>query len=108
MTFREQAQTWLDDMRNRDSDPLAPATLATWGYALENWINPNIGDLPVESVNNLALRDLVAKMAKGGLSPKSVVNYSQIVKMVVASATTGDGEELFPRKWNNKSFACRR
>lgn len=102
VTFREQAQTWLDDMRNRDSDPLAPATLATWGYALENWINPNIGDLPLESVNNLALRDLVAKMVKGGLSPKSVVNYSQIVKMVVASATNGDGEELFPRKWNNK------
>ena len=29
VTFREQATTWLDDMRNRDSDPLAPATLAT-------------------------------------------------------------------------------
>lgn len=102
VTFREQATTWLDDMRNRDSDPVAPSTIATWGYALEKWINPNIGDLPLESVNNLAMRDLVAKMVKGGLSPKSVVNYSQIVKMVVASAMDEQGEELFPRKWNNK------
>ena len=102
VTFREQAKTWLDDMRNRDSDPVAPSTIATWGYALEKWINPNIGDLPLESVNNLAMRDLVAKMVKGGLSPKSVVNYSQIVKMVVASAMDEQGEELFPRKWHNK------
>ena len=102
VTFREQAKTWLDDMRNRDSDPVAPSTIATWGYALEKWINPNIGDLPLESVNNLAMRDLVAKMVKGGLSPKSGVNYSQIVKMVVASAMDEQGEELFPRKWNNK------
>src|SRR5207253_3374650 len=74
----------------------------TWSYALEKWIKPNIGDQPLESVNNLALKDLVSKMVKGGLSSKSVVNYSQIVKMVVASATDEEGEELFPRKWNNK------
>lgn len=26
VTFRQQAETWLEDMRNRDSDPLAPST----------------------------------------------------------------------------------
>ena len=102
VTFRQQAKTWLEDMRNRVSEPVARSTIATWSYALEKWIKPNIGDQPLESVNNLALKDLVSKMVKGGLSPKSVVNYSQIVKTVVASATDEEGEELFPRKWNNK------
>src|SRR5437879_13788092 len=58
--------------------------------------------MPLESVNVVAMKDLVAKMVKGGLSPKSVGNYSQIVKMVVASATDEQGAELYPRKWNNK------
>jgi integrase len=102
VTFRQQADSWLEDMRNRDSDPLAPSTIATWGYALDKWIKPNIGDMPLESVNVVAMKDLVAKMVKGGLSPKSVGNYSQIVKMVVASATDEQGEELYPRKWNNR------
>ena len=57
VTFRQQADTWLEEMRNRDSEPLAPSTIATWAYALEKWIDVNIGDLPLESVNNLAMRD---------------------------------------------------
>lgn len=89
-------------MRNRDSEPLASSTIATWAYALEKWINVNIGDLPLESANNLAMRELVAKMVKGGLSPKSVVNYAQILKIVIASMTDEQGEQLYPRKWNNK------
>src|SRR5436853_3437381 len=80
VTFRQQADTWLEDMRNRDSDPLARSTIATWSYALDKWIKPNIRDMPLESVNAVAMKDLVAKMVKGGLSPKSVGNYSQIVK----------------------------
>ena len=37
-------------------------------------------------VSNGALRDLVEKMAAAGLSAKTIVNYSQVVKLVVASA----------------------
>ena len=85
--------------------PTPPRTAPSWvsaGVLANDRINPNIGDVPLESVNVVAMKDLVAQMVKGGLSPKSVGNYSQIVKMVVASATNGQGEELYPRKWNNK------
>jgi integrase len=41
-------------------------------------------------------------MVKGGLSPKSIANYAQIVKMVVASATNEEGEQLYPQQWNHK------
>src|SRR5260221_14378105 len=58
--------------------------------------------MPLNTVNNLAMKELVGKMvASGQLSPKSIGNYTQIVKMVVASAVNEQREELHPRKWNH-------
>src|SRR6266576_2937036 len=102
VTFRQQAETWLEGMRNRKRKPLAPSTIAGWSCGLDIWINPNIGDLPLASVNNAAMKKLVGKMDEGGLSPKSISNNVQIVKMVVASAVNEQGDELYPRKWNNE------
>jgi integrase len=47
------------------------------------------------------LRELVEKMAVAGLSPKTIVNYAQVVKLVVASAVNSDGDQIHPRKWNH-------
>jgi hypothetical protein len=44
------------------------------------------------SVGNLALKGLVGKMVKAGLSPKTVNTYSQVVKSVVASAVNEEGD----------------
>jgi integrase len=100
-TFREQASGWLKHMQTRKRKPVAVSTVLTWDGCLTNWINPHIGDLPLAQVNNAALKDLVTKMLEGGLSPKTVNNYAQVVKMVVASAVNSEGEQLFPRKWNH-------
>ena len=95
VTFREQADTWLEGMRNRRrKQPLAPSTIATWAYALEKWINPNLGDLPLESINNASLKKLVDTMVEGGLSPKSVSNYSQVVKIVMKSVRDEKGQAV--------------
>jgi hypothetical protein len=102
VTFRQQAETWLEGMGNRKRKPLAPSTIAGWSCGLDIWINPNIGDLPLASFNNAAMKKLVGKMDEGGLSPKSISNNVQIVKMVVASAVNEQGDELYPRKWNNE------
>ena len=102
ITFREQAAIWLDYIRNRKRKPVAPSTLSNWKRTLDNWLNPNIGDMPLDAVNNLAMKQLVATMvASGELSPKSIGNYTQVVKMVVASAVNEQGEQLHPRKWNH-------
>jgi integrase len=55
------------------------------------------------SVNNLAVEELIATMAAEGnrFAPKSISNYVQIVKMVVASATDKNGEQVYPVKWNH-------
>jgi len=47
------------------------------------------------------LKALVEKMSEAGLSAKSIVNYCAVAKMVVGSALTDDGEQIYPRKWNH-------
>jgi integrase len=100
-TFREQATIWLEQMRNRKRKPVAPSTLANWEGCLENWLNPNIGDMPLDSIKNLALKNLGIKMLEGGLGESAIRGYTNVVKMVVASAVNEEGEQLFPRKWNH-------
>ena len=100
--FREQASFWIERVNSRKRKPVAIATLQSWEGCLRNWINPTIGDLPLSEVNNAALKGLVAKMSKGGLSAKTIDNYAQVVKTVVASAVNKEGEEVYPRKWNHE------
>jgi hypothetical protein len=102
LTFREQAKWWLNHVQSRRRKPVALSTLELWEGCLNNWINPNVGEVPLSEVNNAVLKSLVAKMVDGGLSPKSIDTYSQVVKMVVASAVNDEGEEIYPRKWNHE------
>ena len=57
--------------------------------------------IPLDSIGNLALRNLGATMVKGGLGPSAIRSYTNTVKMVVASAVDEEGDALFPRKWNH-------
>ena len=101
VTFREQAKWWLNHVKERRRKPIAVSTLKTWEGCIDNWLNPNIGDLPLSEINNAVLKTVIAKMSEGGLSPKTVTdNYAPVVKMVVASAVDDQGEEIYPRKWN--------
>jgi hypothetical protein len=52
-------------------------------------------------VSNGAVRELVEKMPVAGLSAKTIVNYVQVVKLVVTSAVNEEGEQIYPRKWNH-------
>jgi len=60
-----------------------------------------LGDTPLAQIGNAALRMLVDKMQAAGLAPKTIVNYCQVVKLVLASALSVEGEQLYPRKWNH-------
>ena len=101
ITFREQAEIWLGQMKNRKRKPVAPSTLENWGRCLRNWLIPNIGDMPLDSIGNLALRNLGTTMVKGGLGASAIRSYTNAVKMVVASAVNEEGDPLFLRKWNH-------
>jgi integrase len=79
-----------------------PATLQSWQSCLNKWLLPNLGDMPLADVANGAMKTLVNKMSAVGLSAKSIVNYCEVVKLVVASAVNAEGEEIYPRKWNHE------
>jgi len=51
-------------------------------------------------VNNRAMKKFVEHIS--GLSAATIRDYSNIVKAVVASAIDEDGEQLFPRTWNEE------
>src|ERR1700692_4407251 len=102
VTFRQQAEWWLRYMQKRKRKPIKPATMKDWENHLKKWLNPNLGDIPVADINNRILKELVSKMTDARLSPQTIHTYVKTVKMVVASAVSEDGEELYPRKWNNE------
>src|SRR6266852_8480056 len=37
ITFRERAEIWLEEMKNRKRKPMAPSTLENWERCLRNW-----------------------------------------------------------------------
>jgi integrase len=102
VTFREQMIWFLDHAMNRKRKPVKPATLFSWTNCANKWLNPNLGDIPLASINNAAVKMLVARMHDSGLSAKTITTYIGLVKLVVASAVDKNGEQLFPRKWNHE------
>jgi len=101
-TFREQSETWLRAMEKRD---VAPSTLSDWERCLDTWILPTsingtpFGELPLASIKRTVTQELIDQMVAGGLSPKTISNYFQVVRMVFSSCVDEDGQELYPRNW---------
>ena len=102
VTFRKQAEWWLNHVQHRKRRPSKPATLLGFRSYLKNWINPSIGDVQLSSVNNLVAKTLITTMTDAGLSPKMCNNVIQVVKMVVASAVNENGEAIHSRTWNHE------
>jgi len=100
-----QAKWWLDQMRagrivsRKRRAPIKPATLAGYQAAV-NWLNETIGNTALADIKNEVAKQLVIKMKAAKLADKTVVNYFQVVKAVVASAVSSEGEQLYPRNWN--------
>ena len=100
--FREQAEAWIGGLAVRKRRPVKPATLRNYRHSLDHWVLPTLGERPLSDVGNGAMRELIQKMTESGLSAKSIVIHAAVVRLVMASALSKDGEELYPRKWNNE------
>lgn len=100
-TFKQQSARWLNHSKNRKRSPIKPATAVGYQSYLDNWLNPNLGDLPLSQVDNKAFKELVAKLAEAKLAPKTIVDIVGVAKLVVASARDDNGKQLHPREWNH-------
>jgi integrase len=102
VTFKQQAEWFMTHVQARKRKPIKPSTARCWNNFIKKWLNPHLGAVPLSSVNNPVLKELVSQMAAAKLSAKSIHSYVQIATMVVASAVNEHGEELYPRKWNHE------
>jgi integrase len=98
-TFRAQAKKYLLWVQTRDREPIKDSSSIE--AALNKWILPEIGDLPLGSVHNITVKPLVDKMKKS-LSARTVNKYVEYITQVVASLKDGrTGEPIHPRKWDS-------
>ncbi len=81
-TFRDQAKTYLRWVQTRDREPIKDTSSIE--AALNKWILPEIGDLPLGNVHNITVKPLVDKM-KRSLSARTVNKYVEYIGQVVAS-----------------------
>jgi integrase len=100
VTFREQSEAWLHNLRTRNRKPIPDTSVPSIRSALDCWLLPNVGDMPLSEVNNTALRGLVKKMVNN-LSSKTINTYINMAKEIVESLLDEDGEPVHARKWNN-------
>jgi integrase len=104
VTFREQSEVWLQKLQNRKRKPIGGSYAVTIQGALDKWILPAIGNLPLANVDNLSVRPLIAKMSSSGLTARTVNKYIEHVKQVVESLTNPNGEPIHSRKWNSETM----
>jgi len=98
--FRDQTKAYLRRAGTRDRRPIKD--LSSIEAALNKWILPAIGDMPLGNVNNITVKPLVDTMKKAKLSAKTVNEYVKYVKQVVGSLRNGEtGEPIHQRKWDN-------
>lgn len=102
LTFKQQGELWLRSLAKRKRNPVEQTTIDTRRYALDKWIYAQLGDLYLADLNNHALKELVERMAAESLSAATIRDYSNIAKSIVASAIDENGEQKFPRKWNDE------
>jgi integrase len=100
ITFHQQAEKWILQLQTRRRRPVKPATISGYRDALKAWLIPQLGEKSLGEISNATMRDLVEKMSAKNLAAKTIVNYFQVAKAVVASAVDDDGEQIYPRKWN--------
>jgi integrase len=100
VTFREQSEIWLHQLQNRKRKPIGQSYAATIQGALDKWILPAIGNLPLANVDNLSVKPLIEKMSAAGLSSRTMNKYIEHVKQVVESLKNPKGEPIHTRKWD--------
>jgi integrase len=104
VTFREQSEVWLKNSQSRKREPIGTSYAVTIQGALDKWILPAIGDLPLGSVDNLAVKPLIDKMSAAKLSARTIGKYVEFVQQIVASLKCANGEPVHKRVWDAETM----
>jgi len=93
VSFQDQTKEYLRWAGSRDRKRIKD-WVSVEG-ALNKWILPIIGDLPLAKVKNITVKPVVDKMKKANLAAETVNKYVKYVKQVVASLKEAQQENPF-------------
>lgn len=98
--MNEQAQVFMDQIQSRRRDPAKAKTIKAYRSYLDNWVLPLLGRTNLKDVENGTLKAFVAQIHPH-LAPTTITAVVSLVKKIVASAVDSNGNQLYPRTWNN-------
>ena len=102
MNFKTQAEHFMYEIANRKSAPAKSNTLSVYRSLLNFRIFPILGQTEMVDVNNKVVKILVASLVGEELSPATINLAISLIKQVVKSSTDEEGNQLYPRIWNNR------
>ena len=91
----------MDQIQSRRREPAKAKTLKAYRSYLDNWVIPYLGKMNLRDVENGTLKAFVAQIHPH-LAPTTVTAVVGLVKKIVASAVDPNGNQLYPRTWNNE------
>ena len=101
MKLEIQADEFLDRLISRRRDKAKPSTINAYRSLINSWILPYFGKTDLSEIENGRMRQFVSHLDKQKLSSSTIVVTTGLVKSIISSALDGNGNELYPRKWNN-------
>jgi integrase len=111
ISFREQAAWWIAEIKAgrivhaKKRTQIRPATIIGYETAV-SYLNAQIGDMALASVDNPEAKSLIAKMrlavqdAKPRFGDKTIVEYFSVLQKVIKSAVDDKLRQLYPRTWD--------
>lgn len=101
LNFQIQSEAFLKAIQTRRRHPVKPGTAAKYTSSLSHAL-PLLGNRDLSQVGNGEMKVLVEKLSLEGFSASTITGVVAVVKLVVASAVNANGDQLYPRTWNNE------
>jgi integrase len=99
--FQTQAEAFLAEIGTRKRRPVRGTTLVAYRSLLNSHVLPILGQKPLSEIENGALKALVTRLSAEGLAAATITVAVGLAKAIVKSAVDANGNQLFPRTWNN-------
>jgi integrase len=92
----------MDELKNRAYDSPSPSTLATFTSCAKTILSVVGPSTPLENFKNAAMARFVQDVRKFKWAPSTLAQHILIIKLIIASAVSDEGELLFERNWSRK------
>lgn len=102
MNIQEQSEIFIQRLETRKRSPIKPNTLRAYRSYIRTWIIPILGTIDLAQFENGAMRKFVSELSAARLGVATIVSIVNCLKGVVASAQDENGNEIYPRPWNNE------